>query len=153
LFSWADVWQEALVLDLFAGSGALGIEALSRGARNVVIVERSPVVVKGLIANLTMLDLLGQSEVRRGEAGAALGRLEREGRRFDVALLDPPYDSEILEVVLPLLANGEALQESGTVLVERSRHRPLPEVAGLRILETRRYGDTIIDALERVSVE
>jgi 16S rRNA (guanine966-N2)-methyltransferase len=147
------VWEGARVLDLFAGTGALGIEALSRGAASVLFVDQAPVVLRTLRANLADLGLEDRSEVRKGDAVSVLRRLARGGPGFDVVLLDPPYDSDVLSLVLPSLADGGALRDEATLVVERSLHRPLPEVDGLRILETRRYGDTVIDALRFSPVE
>lgn len=153
VFAWVDIWEDARVLDLFAGTGALGIEALSRGASWALFVDQAPATIRVLEANLSDLTLEGRSEVRRGEASAVLRRLDRRGARFDAVLLDPPYDSDLLEVVLPSLAAGRLLEDGATIVVERSRQRPLPEVEGLRTLKTRRYGDTVVDALQRVPVE
>jgi 16S rRNA (guanine(966)-N(2))-methyltransferase RsmD len=147
------VWEGARVLDLFAGTGALGIEALSRGAESVLFVDRAPIVLRCLRANLADLGLEDRSEVMKGDAVSILRRLGRGGLRFDVVLLDPPYDSDALALVLPCLTGGGALGDEATLVVERSRHQALPEVDGLRTLETRRYGDTVIDALRWGPVE
>lgn len=133
------------ILDAFAGSGALGIEALSRGAAEAVFVEHSGPVAAVLAANLDSLGLSEANRLVRGEARSALRSLARAGERFDRIFLDPPYGSsilpEVLSLVPPLLAAG------GQVVLETARRDPLPSPAGLVILDARRYGDTLITRL------
>jgi 16S rRNA (guanine(966)-N(2))-methyltransferase RsmD len=141
--------EGAAVLDLYAGSGALGIEALSRGAASAVFVEAARGCVAVLRANLEALGLAARAEVVVGDAVAALGRLAREGRRFDLALLDPPYASDEAERGLGALARSELLPEGAMVVVESSRRRPPRDVEGMVRLDERRYGDTLITRFRR----
>ena len=134
----------AKVLDLFAGSGALGIEALSRGAESLVSVERSRSARGVLQANLDALELGDCSRVMGGDAIAAVGRLARAGDRFHLVLLDPPYASEAAGPVLGEIARVGLLAPHGVVVLERSRSHPLPAVTGLVLADERRYGDTMI---------
>jgi 16S rRNA (guanine966-N2)-methyltransferase len=136
--------EGARVLDLFAGSGALGIEALSRGAESLVCVERSRTVREVLSANLSALELDDRSRVLGGEAVAAVERLARAGERFHLVLLDPPYASEAAAPVLAAIARAGLLAPGGVVVLERSRSHPLPVVSGLEPVDERRYGDTLI---------
>jgi len=146
LFARLEVAQ-ARVLDLFAGSGALGIEALSRGAAHAVFVERAPRCLAALRANLAALALGERAEVVAGDATQALRRLAASGRRFDLVLLDPPYASDEAARTLGALARSEVLADGAIVVVESSRHRPPPAVAGLEAIDERRYGDTLIRRL------
>ena len=130
------------VLDAFAGTGALGIEALSRGAEAAVFVEQAPAVLSVLRANLDALAPGAVVRVVRGDARSALRRLARAGERFDRIFLDPPYGSEILAEVLPLAA--PLLSDGGQLVLETARRNPLPSPSGLVILDARRYGDTVI---------
>jgi 16S rRNA (guanine966-N2)-methyltransferase len=134
----------ARVLDLFAGSGAHGIEALSRGAASLVSVERSRSVRAVLQANLDALELTDCSRVMGGDAVAAVGRLARAGDRFDLVLLDPPYAAGAAGPVLEAIAQVDLLAPEGVVVLERSRSHPLPAVTGLVQVDERRYGDTMI---------
>jgi len=143
LFARLDV-EGAHVLDLFAGSGALGIEALSRGAAHAVFVEQAPRCLAALRANLAELALGARAEVVAGEALRALRRLEATGRHFELVLLDPPYASDDAARALEVLARSELLPEGAIVVVESSRHRPPPAVGGLEPIDERRYGDTLI---------
>ena len=136
------------VLDLYAGSGALGIEALSRGAASAVFVERAAPVLAVLRENLGSLGLDGVSEVAVGDATTTVRRLARAGLRFDLVLLDPPY-REPLEAVRALraLATSGILAAGALVVAETSRRPALPPIEGLERLDERRYGDTVIHRL------
>jgi pantetheine-phosphate adenylyltransferase len=147
LFARLTELRGARVLDLFAGSGALGIEALSRGAKGVVFVDRSPSCVTALQENLSAHGLEERGRVVRADGCAALRRLAREGSRFDLVLLDPPYESSEVDRVLPALVAGELLTPSGMVVVETAKRHPVRIVDGLQILDERDYGDTRITRL------
>lgn len=126
--------EEAVFLDLYAGSGAVGIEALSRGAARVVFVERAPTALKVLRSNLEMLGLSSGCRVETGSVTAYLRR-ERaeEGARFDVVFLDPPYEAAgEYEAVLGLLGGGSArlLQRDAVVIAEHWRKEMLAESYG-----------------------
>lgn len=138
--------EGASVLDLYAGTGALGIEALSRGAERAAFVECSARCARALRENVAALGLSDRCELLVGSALRALPRLVEQGRRFDLVLLDPPYAAAEEEVgaVLEALAGSELLPEGAIVVVESSRRRPPPAVGGLERLDERRYGDTLI---------
>jgi 16S rRNA (guanine966-N2)-methyltransferase len=135
------------VLDLYAGTGALGIEALSRGAERVVFVERSNASLSALRRNLRTLELDAHARVVRADVRSALRRLAGEGLRFDLVLADPPYEDRELGAPLSLLVSGGLLAPGATVVVERSRRHPLPAVEGLVSQGSRRYGDTELEWL------
>jgi len=137
------------VLDLFAGTGALGIEALSRGAASAVFVEHARDALDCLRSNLTAL-ALGEPEARvvRADARAALRRLAGEGARFDLVLLDPPYAAGLLASVLQGLVELGLLAPGARVVVESAHRHPVPEVPGLSPIAARRYGDTTLTQLE-----
>jgi 16S rRNA (guanine966-N2)-methyltransferase len=134
----------ARVLDLFAGTGALAIEALSRGAASAVLVEPAPAAVATIRANLDDLGLGEVATVRRTRAETWL-RSQRDGP-FDLVLLDPPYATPVgyLAGVLARLTRG-ALAEGATVVLETSaRAEPPPWPPGLEPAEPRRYGHTVL---------
>jgi 16S rRNA (guanine966-N2)-methyltransferase len=143
IFSMLGDLQGARVLDLFAGTGALGIEALSRGAGRAVFVERDAAALAALRANLRALELSeDQTEVRRGEALAALRSARAGAETYDLVLIDPPYrragemGGELSPALAPLLS------EQARVVVECDR-RTLLELPW-EIERQRRYGDTTI---------
>ena len=134
----------ARVLDLFAGTGALAIEALSRGAGSAVLVEQAAPAVAVIRANLDALGLAGQARVRRTRAETYL-RTQRDGP-FDLVLLDPPYGAPVGLVagLLGRLARG-ALAPGAVVVVEAAaRAEPPPWPAALVADPPRRYGDTAL---------
>jgi 16S rRNA (guanine966-N2)-methyltransferase len=130
----------ARVLDLFAGSGALGIEALSRGAAEATFVDSAPASIRAVRANLEALG--ADAEVRRADARRFLGGASAASRQYDLVFLDPPYrlagrlGSELTAALPAVLAPGAA------VVAESDRRAPLE--LGLPILDERRYGDTLI---------
>ena len=137
----ADRVEDARVLDLFAGSGALGIEALSRGAAEATFVDSAPAAIRALKANL---DALGaDAEVRRSDARRFLGSASVAARHYDLVFLDPPYrlagrlGSELAAALPAVLAPG------AVVVVESDRRAPL-DLEELPLIDERRYGDTLI---------
>jgi 16S rRNA (guanine966-N2)-methyltransferase len=134
---------DARVLDLYAGSGALGLEAASRGAARVVLVERDRRVLEVLRGNVTAVGLAGV-EVVAGEVLAVLagrGGPSLSGGAFDLVLADPPYATAASEVDAMLAALQPHLAPDAEVVVERARRDPPPDwPAGFAPREPRRYG-------------
>jgi 16S rRNA (guanine966-N2)-methyltransferase len=131
----------AAVLDLYAGSGALGLEALSRGAATVVFVESAPGVLPVLKENLATVGLPG-GRVVKGSVPTVVGGTPPA--RFDVVLADPPYTTPLDEVltVLRALVTGEWLAPEAVLVVERSsREQPWEWPTPLTGLRDRRYGE------------
>jgi 16S rRNA (guanine966-N2)-methyltransferase len=139
--------SDARVLDLYAGSGALGIEALSRGASFAVFVERALASLDVLQQNLTELDLGEHSRVLRSDVVRGLGRLAKEGERFDLVLADPPYDTPVDPTLSALVASG-VLVPGGTLVVERGRGHVVEPIEGLVPVSYREYGDTAMTHFE-----
>lgn len=116
-------------LDACAGSGGVGLEALSRGAHRVVFVDNSAAAVEAVRANLGLLAPgAGGDDVRRQDARGAIAALRERGERFDIAYLDPPYGSDLYEALLPLLEG--VLAEDGVIVAEHFHKRALPERMG-----------------------
>jgi len=147
----------ARALDLCAGSGALGIEALSRGAACALFVEKSARAAARLRANLAALDLTGAARVWQREALAALRQLAGQGARFELVLADPPYAKpakaqsaaaaaglaqRLLSAAAPLLAPG------GVLVLEAPHRAPPGPAPGLAVVQERRYGDTLLRCYE-----
>ena len=125
----------ALVADLFAGSGAIGIEALSRGAERCVFVERSRDALRSLDENLETLDLTDRARVITSDAMAVVSSID-----CDVLFADPPYDFDAWEVLLGLVRADLVVAESG-------RSIPCPE--GWSVIREKRYGRTTVTFFER----
>jgi 16S rRNA (guanine966-N2)-methyltransferase len=130
-------------LDAFAGSGAVGLEALSRGAAEVVLVESNPAAAAALRENVRALASAGgEARVYRQDARVALLGLANEGASFDVVYLDPPYESDLYEPLLSLLGEGGLLAEGGSAVAEHFHKRPLPgTIGGLTRTREVRVGD------------
>jgi 16S rRNA (guanine966-N2)-methyltransferase len=149
LFSiWGDRLDGARVLDLFAGSGAVGLEAIGRGALTVLAVDEDLRAVKTLEANA---EHLGERlvAVRRLALPAGLGRLAAEGAGpFDLVYADPPYNFASYEEVLAGLA--PLLAADGEVAVEHSARRSLPvQAGGLVRVDSRKYGESSVSFYRR----
>lgn len=134
------------VLDLYAGTGTLGIEAVSRGAAHAVFIERSRPALAVLERNLAVLGLVEEGVVRvvRGDVATALRRLARDAEPFDRVFIDPPYESGEAVRALEALVAGRLLAPDAEVVVEASRRHPVAAVSGLALVDERRYGDTLI---------
>jgi len=140
LFSMLGPVADARVLDLFAGSGALGLEALSRGAAEATFVDSSPAAVRAVRANLEALGI--DAEVRRADARAFLRNARAAGRQYDLVFLDPPYQraGAVAEALAGDLA--AVLAPQARIVVESDRRSPLELPLPLQV--DRRYGDTVI---------
>ncbi|MCL4464522.1 MAG: RsmD family RNA methyltransferase [Chloroflexi bacterium] len=143
----AGVWQGLRWLDLYAGSGALAIEALSRGAAGADIVEASRTACQVIKRNLAETGLQAEAHVHCQTVQVALagesGLLSAEG--YDIIALDPPYADPNVLAVLRKLADSRLLRRGGLLAVEHSRRVGLPDnVAGLARLRERVHGDTVI---------
>ena len=138
-------WVEgARVLDLYAGSGAMGLEALSRGAASAVFVEAELAAVRAIERNLDKLRLTGAVVVRAG-ATTGLAQEAAAGRKYDLVLVDPPYamtDYDTLARYLP-----RVLADDGLLVLESSA-RVEPELPGLAVRTTRKYGSTRVTVFE-----
>ncbi len=153
LFARLPALEGARVLDLYAGTGALGIEAVSRGASHVVFVERSARAVAALRANVSNLGLATAHRILRGDAVAIVRRLGAVGEQFDLVLVDPPYDSRELARALGAVADAGVLAQGALVVAERPRRHTLPTTPGLAAVDERRYGDTMITRLAAFAAE
>jgi 16S rRNA (guanine966-N2)-methyltransferase len=136
--------EGANVLDLFAGSGALGIEALSRGAASVTFVDRQPRGLDILRQNLDVLGLKERSKVVRSDVVRWLEASPDAIKGAGFVFLDPPYDDVVLDRALKVL---DREVEGATVVAEHSKRQELPQLSRLTVDRQRRYGDTIVTVL------
>ncbi len=121
---------DARVLDLCAGSGAISIEALSRGAAHVVFIEQNHRAHQLISDNLKHCGIVDGVRVINRDALTALKYLSEHGEQFDLIYFDPPYDAELYSLVLWLLAKSKLLADDGWLLVEHRRLMPLDESYG-----------------------
>lgn len=137
------------VLDLFAGSGQLGIEAISRGAKKAVFVDSSQTSIKFIKENIAHVGFESQSEVINMPNTAFL-RTTRE--TFDIALLDPPYARKLINKSLPALT--EIMSEDGVIVCEHEIECRLPEeVNGFRIVRAKKHGKTGITIYRKITAD
>jgi len=130
-------------LDLFAGSGALGVEALSRGADYAVFVERDASAVRIIAENLSNAGLSGKGEIIRGHYRLAVKKLEGRGEQFDLIFLDPPYQSDLLAAAAEILT-AHCISSSRAIIVAEHFRKTVPPqtIADIPLASTRTYGQT-----------
>jgi len=146
--------EGAAVLDLYAGAGTLGVEALSRGARRAVFVERSAHIAHVLRQNLERCDLRENAEIVVAKVVEYLSRGSGETSAFDLIFLDPPYriaDTEVEGVLKGLVERG-ILAEGGLLVIERSKSSTAIAAASLIARNAKTYGDTRIAIFEKRAV-
>ncbi len=141
------------MLDLFAGTGAVGIEALSRGARHVTFLERAGRATGVLRRNLEELGLVSRARVLTTDARRGLARLRRAGMRFDLIFADPPYDGDWAGWLAQEAGMVDVLAPAGILLLERASSAQAPnggEILELR--DSRAYGSSSFDWYEPAEV-
>ncbi len=131
------------VLDLFAGTGALGIEAMSRGVGRGIFVDIDSRALKVIERNLDLCDLTERSELFHADVFLSLSRLRRKGMVFDLIFADPPYEKGLAMRTIAMVAKKGLLAADGWMVVEHSRREPVAqEVSGLICVDNKLYGDT-----------
>ena len=139
--------QDAVVLDLFAGSGSMGIEALSRGASRAVFVEQDQKILRALRTNLDRCGVADQAEVVRGDAMKYLERLIRSKKSFDIIFADPPYASKLSQKIAVTI-NSVKRKVCGLLSTESGEEYDIPSGGSLEKKRTRKFGQTIVTYLE-----
>jgi len=142
-----DLVEGAAVLDLFAGSGAFGIEALSRGAARAVFIEQDRTILRALRTNLERCRLSEQAQVIQGDAMQHLERLIRRAAEFDIVFADPPYVSGLCAAVAAAVAGAEN-PFCRLLVTESGGPVPAPDGGALEATKTRKFGQTIITYFE-----
>jgi len=139
------VLPDARMLDLFAGAGGVGFEALSRGAAHATFVERDPRAVQALRQNVETLGVAERTRVERLDARAAVERLAREGAVFEVVFLDPPYDEDLVTPTLERLGATAVPAPGGLVIAQHlTKKAPAERHGRLGAYRTRRFGETTL---------
>jgi len=140
-----DIPCRAIVLDLFAGSGGLGIEALSRGAEKAVFVDQSAASCQVISENLQTTGLLPKASVLKYEALKALDLLSKQGWEFTLIFCDPPYMSGLAEAALQKVTSIKIATNGAIFVTEHSRRETLPEhIGGFALVRREQYGETTI---------
>ena len=132
-------------LDLYAGSGTVGIEAASRGADRIIFVESVRSRAKAIEEIVEKIGLAGRAYIYCEQADIFLKRGARSGERFDIIFADPPYASDEVEKVLSLIGEYAILDAQGVLLFEHEKKKEIPEkMASLTLKKRYRYGDTML---------
>ncbi|MNW28899.1 Ribosomal RNA small subunit methyltransferase D [compost metagenome] len=140
-----------MVLDLFAGSGGLGIEALSRGMDQAVFVDLEPKSVEVIKENLRKTDLAEQAEVFRNEAGRALKALAKRGTAFDVVFLDPPYRMKNGDELMSKMHELSLLRDGAVIVLEYETGYEYPEhFGGFNLQRKAVYGETTVSVYDYI---
>ncbi|OGQ22300.1 MAG: 16S rRNA (guanine(966)-N(2))-methyltransferase RsmD [Deltaproteobacteria bacterium RIFCSPLOWO2_02_FULL_44_10] len=151
---------DSKVLDLFAGSGSIGIEALSRGSVHCVFVEHGKLAVASIHKNLHRCHLTEKATVLAMKVNAAVKKLEHNKgflgklfhkNEFDLIFVDPPYEQNLVNPTLELLGTTSLLHDKTLMIVEHHPKEPLKELAALVLTDERRYGQTHVSFLKRKS--
>jgi 16S rRNA (guanine966-N2)-methyltransferase len=150
---WAPPLEGARVIDLFAGSGALGIEDLSRGAEFALFVETDEAARATIRENLEALGLFGKTRIHRRDAAQLGDRPATAGPPFDVAFLDPPYHRGLNELALGQLARGGWLGSDSVVVLETASDEAFAAPGGFAIVDSRDYGAARVRFLRRTAAE
>ena len=142
---------DAAVLDLFAGSGNLGLESWSRGARFVQFVDNSRMSLQLTDSNIRKCRAEADCKVLKHDAEAAVDLLFKKGQRFDLIFVDPPYNKGWVQKILAKLVNNPLLAENGWLVAEHSAHDDIagavPE--GYEIFRSQGYGETVLSFIKR----
>lgn len=140
----------SLVLDLFAGSGNLGIEAISNGAKEAYFVDINPVCIKVIKDNIRMFDIEEESNVIKKDYESALKEFGSRGIKFDIIFVDPPYKYCIKKHLLNLIKEYDILSDRGIAVYEYQGDEKSLEYEGFRLLKDKKYGDKYVSIYKRV---
>lgn len=133
---------DATVLDLFAGSGNLGLEALSRGARKVYFCDKSGESLKYIKQNISNCKMEEYSVVLAGDFKTCINSLRE---KVDVIFLDPPYSENLMEQAMEAIAEADLLNDYGIICCETGKHDEMPEdISGFEMFKEKKYGNTML---------
>ena len=135
--------QDATVLDLFAGTGALGIEALSRGAKEVVFCDKVAEAIKVIKQNVTNTNNLAKSIIINKDCKEVLEKLSNQNKKFDIVFLDPPYKTNLAIESLQKIIMSNLLTEDGIIIIETddiNKEKEILKIEEVEIFDKRKYG-------------
>lgn len=146
--------MNAKVLDLFAGTGNLGLEALSRGADSAVFIDYNANSIEVIRDNAVHTKLIFKTEIFKNDVFKGMHKLEQSQRRFDLIFCDPPYNKGLVNQVLTKLDNSTLLIPGGFVMIEYSQHEPInQEWQTLQLKRVEKYGETMVGFWRRNKME
>ncbi len=137
--------EESRFLDLFAGTGGIGIEALSRNAEEVVFVDFNSNALKILKSNLEKINLNSNFEIFNNDAFQAIDILSSRGKIFDIIFLDPPYEMKDTLELIETIFDREIIANYGKIIVEHDKRNEMPEkIRGFHKSKQKKYGNTML---------
>jgi 16S rRNA (guanine966-N2)-methyltransferase len=140
------------VLDLYAGTGAFGLEAISRGASHATLVDQDREALGLCRTNTDALAFSGQVEIRSATVEQAVSALGRSGRKFDLVFADPPYAAQVVQRILEWVASSDVLSPTGVLVIEHDKREDAPQTHGaLHREDQRSFGDTRVSFYRRQS--
>ncbi|MBP2658548.1 MAG: methyltransferase, partial [Firmicutes bacterium] len=143
-----DIVVDAQVLDIFAGTGNLGLEALSRGASAAVFIDSSIDSITSIKENAQRTKLIGQVEILKNDVIRALDRFAGTGRSFDLIFCDPPYNKGLVQKVLEKIETNAIVNPKGILVIEHSKHEEIKnQWDHLQLRRVEKYGETLISFL------
>jgi 16S rRNA (guanine966-N2)-methyltransferase len=142
-----DQISDAAVLDLFAGCGSLGFEALSRGARSALFVDSDTAAISCLNTNSAALGLTHAVRIIKSSVPAVLASFERDKRIFDIILMDPPYSADLAKKTLLKIYGFDILAPNGILVIEHAVHEKLPLAKHIEFITHKKFGQTQLSFL------
>jgi 16S rRNA (guanine(966)-N(2))-methyltransferase RsmD len=143
-----DIVVDAQVLDIFAGTGNLGLEALSRGASAAVFIDSSIDSITSIKENAQRTKLIGQAKILKNDVIRALDRFAGTGRSFDLIFCDPPYNKGFVQKVLEKIETNAIVNPKGILVIEHSKHEEIKnQWDHLQLRRVEKYGETLISFL------
>jgi 16S rRNA (guanine966-N2)-methyltransferase len=137
-------------LDLFAGTGSVGLEALSRGAERVVFVEKNTKMAYQIVRIINELGYGARADVLAMDIKQGISKLSKSHENFDIAFADPPYEKDMISKTLQYCQDRELMADEGLIILQHSRREPLcllPQHDSITLMQERRYGDTVVSFL------
>ncbi len=135
----------SLVLDLFSGTGNLGLEAISRGAEKAFFVDKSRDSIKIISRNILKLDMKSKSEIKNTDALKAIDDFRSSNIKFDIIFMDPPYGKGIIKSCIEEIDRSGLLNKDGIIVIEHNELEKIDaNIGNLNILKDKKYGNTII---------
>ena len=150
-----NIFQEEIpgseFLDLFAGKGTIGLEALNKGAGKTVFVENNPLCFRNLVQQIRKLKIEDRTGIIKQDVLSAIERLSQNDRKFDFIFADPPYHENLYEKILTGLVKYDTLKKSGFLILEHYWKEALPEENDVfRLWKKKKYGDTVLSIYKKV---
>lgn len=141
--------EDATVLDLFAGSGNLGIEALSEGAQEIYLVDKNKKACQVIKRNINKIGIEA-SDIFCGDYKSALKKYQEQSIKFDIIFLDPPYQTDLVKKSMEVIEKYELLSKSGIIVAESNTLDKIIYSDKLEIVKSKKYGDKVVAILKKI---